>query len=153
MVAAKDELLLTCGGAFIRLKGGQIEYGSPGNQTVKATNWVVNGPERMDITHPQFPQSIPKESLRFQLTASPISPTKVRAFEPYTLYANGVLLTKGQSDKDGNIFIDHEITTEKYRIELIDGECFDINIVKEGDEEAQDQITKQGFRTIASIQK
>ena len=31
---AKDELLLTYGGAYIRLKGGQIEYGSPGNQTV-----------------------------------------------------------------------------------------------------------------------
>ncbi len=42
IIAAKEELLLTCGGAFIRLKGGQIEYGSPGNQTVKASNWVVD---------------------------------------------------------------------------------------------------------------
>ncbi|WP_220683288.1 DUF2345 domain-containing protein, partial [Pseudomonas aeruginosa] len=95
VIAAKDELLLTCGGAYIRLKGGQIEYGSPANQTVKATNWVVAGPESMDITHPQFPQSLPKQTLRFQLSASPQSPMKARAFEPYTLYANGVLLTKG----------------------------------------------------------
>lgn len=149
IIAAKEELLLTCGGAFIRLKGGQIEYGSPGNQTVKASNWIVDGPDRMDINYPHFPQSIPKQSLRFQLSSSPLSPTKTRAFEPYTLYANGALLTKGLTDKNGNIFIEHEITTEKYRIELIDGECFDINIVNDGEEREQDEIAKQGFRTMA----
>ncbi|EKT58119.1 DUF2345 domain-containing protein [Providencia burhodogranariea] len=149
IVAAKDELLLTCGGAYIRLKGGQIEYGSPGNQTVKATNWVVVGPESMDITHPQFPQSMPKQTLRFQLSSSPQSPMKSRAFEPYTLYANEALLTKGQTDENGNIHIEHDVTIEKYRVELVDGEKFTINLLKSDSENTKaDESSREGFRVL-----
>lgn len=152
IVAAKDELLLTCGGAYIRLKGGQIEYGSPGNQTVKATNWVVVGPESMDVTHPQFPQSMPKQTLRFQLSSSPQSPMKERAFEPYTLYANGVLLTKGLTDKNGNIQIEHDVSVEKYRVELLDGEKFTINLLKSDSENTQeDEASREGFRMLKPI--
>lgn len=148
IIAAKDELLLTCGGAFIRLKGGQIEYGSPGNQTVKASNWVVQGPENMDITHPTFPQSIPKQALRFQLGGSPQSPGKVRANEPYKLYANGALVQQGLTDADGNIEIEHQIPTQKYKLELISGERFDINMINEGQDKPEDQLALDGFRAI-----
>lgn len=149
VIAAKDELLLTCGGAYIRLKGGQIEYGSPANQTVKATNWVVAASESMDITHPQFPQSLPKQTLRFQLSASPQSPMKARAFEPYALYANGALLTKGLTDRNGNIEIEHDISIEKYRVELVDGEKFTINVLKSNTEKTQkDEASIEGFRTL-----
>ena len=148
VVAAKDELLLTCGGAYIRLKDGQIEYGSPGNQTVKTTNWVVEGGASMDVTHPQFPQSMPKQILRFQLSSSPQSPMTVRAFEPYNLYANGAFLTQGITDKEGNIQIEHNVTTEKYRVELADGEIFDINILPEHDGEDEDNTAQHGFRVI-----
>ncbi len=149
VVAAKDELLLTCGGAYIRLKGGQIEYGSPNNQTVKATNWVVNGPESMDITHPNFPQSLPKQTLRFQLSASPQSPMKARSFEPYTLYANGALLAKGLTDENGNIQIEHDVSVEQYRVELVDGEKFTINLLKSNTEKTQeDEASIEGFRTL-----
>ncbi|MDR3433885.1 MAG: type VI secretion system tip protein VgrG [Rouxiella aceris] len=148
IVAAKDELLLTCGSAYIRLKGGQIEYGSPGNQTVKATNWTVIGPESMDITHPQFPQSVPKQALRFQLGGSPQSPTKVRANEPYKLFANGKLVQQGLTDAEGNIEIDHQIPTQKYRLEMISGERYDINMVNEGQEKPEDALALEGFREI-----
>ncbi|MFZ1874277.1 MAG: type VI secretion system tip protein VgrG [Chania sp.] len=148
IIAAKDELLLTCGGAFIRLKGGQIEYGSPGNQTVKATNWVVQGPENMDITHPTFPQSIPKQALRFQLGSSPQSPTKVRANEPYKLYANGALVQQGLTDADGNIEIEHQIPTQKYKLELMSGEQFNINVLNEGQGKPEDAIPRSGFRAV-----
>ncbi len=152
VVAAKDELLLTCGGAYIRLKGGQIEYGSPGNQTVKATNWVVEGSASMDVTHPQFPQSLPKQTLRFQLSSSPQSPIKERAFEPYSLYANGVLLTKGLTDENGNIQIEHDISVEKYRVELLDGEKFTINLLKSDSENTQeDEAAREGFRMLKPI--
>lgn len=148
VIAAKDELLLTCGGAYIRLKGGQIEYGSPNNQTVKASNWVVEGGASMDVTHPQFPQSIPKQTLRFQLSSSPQSPMKARAFEPYELYANGALLTQGLTDEHGNIQIEHDVSIEKYRVELMDGENFDIYLQPEKDESDKDDATQQGFRFI-----
>ncbi|APC13338.1 MULTISPECIES: DUF2345 domain-containing protein [Providencia] len=149
VVAAKDELLLTCGGAYIRLKGGQIEYGSPSNQTVKATNWVVEGAASMDVTHPQFPQSMPKQTLRFQLSSSPQSPMKARAFEPYTLYGNGALLAKGFTDENGNIQIEHDTSIEKYRVELLDGEKFTINLLKADSENTQeDEASREGFRAL-----
>ncbi|WP_272690369.1 type VI secretion system Vgr family protein [Providencia sp. PROV152] len=148
VVAAKDELLLTCGGAYIRLKGGQIEYGSPSNQMVKATNWVVEGPASMDVTHPQFPQSMPKQTLRFQLSASPQSAMMSRAFEPYTLYANGALLTQGVTDEHGNIQIEHDVSIAKYRVELMDGENFDIHLQPEKDEPDEEDVAQQGFRVI-----
>lgn len=153
IVAAKDELLLTCGGAYIRLKDGQIEYGSPGNQTVKATNWVVDGPQSMDVTHPQFPQSLPKQTLRFQLSASPQSPMKVRAFEPYELYADGALILKGVSDAAGNIELDHKISTERYQLYLLSGDRYDITIPSPVDEEEKDvPPANLGFRTSAPSQ-
>jgi type VI secretion system secreted protein VgrG len=148
IVAAKDELLLTCGGAFIRMKGGKIEYGSPGNQTVKAANWVVTGSESMDITHQSWPQSIPKQKLRFMLGGTPQSPTKTRAFEPYTLSANGAVIQKGLTDENGAIEIDHQIPTNKYQLELLSGEKFTINMVAEGQDKLEDLIARQGFRAI-----
>ncbi len=38
LISAKTELLLNCGGAFIRLKDGNIELGAPQNVTVKSIN-------------------------------------------------------------------------------------------------------------------
>jgi type VI secretion system secreted protein VgrG len=152
IIAAKDELLLTCGGAFIRIKGGKIEYGSPGNQTVKAANWIVSGPEKMDITHQSWPQSVPKQKLRFLLAATPQSPTKMRAFEPYTLSANGAVLQKGLTDENGAIEIEHQIPTDKYQIELLSGEKFTIRMVNEGEDKPEDAIVRQGFRAVDPAQ-
>lgn len=154
IITAKDELLLTCGGAYIRLKDGQIEYGSPGNQTVKATNWVVDGPESMDVTHPRFPQSLPKQTLRYQLSASPQSPMKVRAFEPYTLYADGVEILNSASDAVGNIEFAHNISTKRYQLYLLSGDCYDITIPPLHDEgENGVPSANQGFRTSAPSQE
>lgn len=43
-ITAPDELVLNCGGAYIRLKGGEIEIGAPGNIHLKAAN-VLKGTE------------------------------------------------------------------------------------------------------------
>lgn len=154
VVAAKDELLLTCGGAYIRLKGGQIEYGSPSNQTVKATNWVVEGAASMDVTHPQFPQSMPKQTLRFQLSSSPQSPMKGRAFEPYELYANGALILKGMSDAQGNVQIDHDIPTDNYQLHLLSGDSYDIAVPPAPEEEDSEvSPINIGFRGSAPSQE
>jgi type VI secretion system secreted protein VgrG len=147
IIAAKKELLLTCGGAFIRMKGGIIEYGSPGNQTVKAANWIVTSPESMDITHQSWPQSIPKQKLRFMLGDSPSSPGRKLAGEPYKLYANGALLKRGLTDEEGGVEIDHQIATNQYRLELADGEIYEINMADEGQMTEADKLAAQGFRT------
>ncbi|MBV4413494.1 type VI secretion system tip protein VgrG [Enterobacteriaceae bacterium YMB-R22] len=146
IIAAKDELLLTCGGAFIRIKGGKIEYGSPGNQTVKAANWIVSGPEKMDITHQSWPQSVPKQKLRFLLGDSPESPVRELAGEPYKLYANGALIQQGVTGAGGSVEIDHQVATNQYRLELPGGEIYEINMVNEGQTTEADKLAAQGYR-------
>ncbi|ROP49450.1 type VI secretion system secreted protein VgrG [Enterobacter sp. BIGb0383] len=148
IVAAKEELLLTCGGAFIRMKGGQIEYGSPGNQTVKAANWVVTGGDKMDLSHQSWPQSVPKQKLRFLIGGTPQSATKPRAFEPYTLMANGAVVQKGLTDADGTIEIDHQIPTSKYQVELVSGEKYAINMINEEEEKSENVTARRGFRAV-----
>ncbi|MBD2801073.1 type VI secretion system tip protein VgrG [Xenorhabdus sp. M] len=149
IISAKDELLLMCGSAYIRLKNGEIEYGSPANQIVKASNWSVQGAESMDITHPEFPQSIPKQSMRFQLFGSPLSPTAIRDTEPYELYANGELIQKGLSDKEGNITIEHHASIDSYEIKLpLSCDSYQINIKNAGEEKEENNIAREGFRMI-----
>ncbi|WP_047249587.1 type VI secretion system Vgr family protein [Chromobacterium subtsugae] len=60
-VTAKEEILLTSGGAYIRLKGGNIEVHAPGAVSVKGASHQLSGPDQMNPTLPQFPNSICRE--------------------------------------------------------------------------------------------
>ncbi|WP_308418890.1 type VI secretion system Vgr family protein [Iodobacter violaceini] len=50
-ISAKDEILVTAGGGYIRLKGGDIEIHCPGTVTVKGANHDISGPASLT---PQF---------------------------------------------------------------------------------------------------
>lgn len=52
-VAAKDELLLTCGGAYIKIKAGKIEVGG-GGLDLLVGNMVTTESKTMDYTLPGF---------------------------------------------------------------------------------------------------
>jgi type VI secretion system secreted protein VgrG len=54
---AKEELLIACGGAYIRLKDGNIEFVAPQPISVKASNYSRSGPTSMDMPLPVFPVS------------------------------------------------------------------------------------------------
>ncbi|WP_293935894.1 type VI secretion system Vgr family protein [Iodobacter sp.] len=62
-VVAKDEILVTAGGGYIRLKGGDIEIHCPGTVTIKGATHDVSGPAQMNPPLPQFPNSVCKECL------------------------------------------------------------------------------------------
>ncbi|WP_306475263.1 DUF2345 domain-containing protein [Iodobacter sp. BJB302] len=62
-VVAKDEILVTAGGGYIRLKGGNIEIHCPGTVTVKGANHDVSGPAQMMPPLPQFPNSVCKSCM------------------------------------------------------------------------------------------
>ncbi|MFC7421598.1 DUF2345 domain-containing protein, partial [Iodobacter arcticus] len=53
-VSAKDEILVTAGGGYIRLKGGNIEIHCPGTVTVKGANHVLSGPTSLNAPLPKF---------------------------------------------------------------------------------------------------
>src|SRR5690349_7505650 len=62
---AKQEILLTSGGAYIRLKDGNIEIHAPGAIDVKAAQHGFTGPVRLDEKFPSWTDSEPKRSVDF----------------------------------------------------------------------------------------
>ncbi|WP_333013199.1 DUF2345 domain-containing protein, partial [Kluyvera sichuanensis] len=55
-VNASKELILSCGGAYIKLSGGNIELGCPGNILLKAANVNQTGPATLDTPPITFPK-------------------------------------------------------------------------------------------------
>ncbi|WP_233209089.1 DUF2345 domain-containing protein, partial [Erwinia sp. B116] len=55
-VNASKELILSCGGAYIKLSGGNIELGCPRNILLKATNVNQTGPASLDTPPVTFPK-------------------------------------------------------------------------------------------------
>lgn len=54
-VAAKQEILLTSGGAYIRIKGGSIEIHAPGKVDFKGAQHQFAGPTSMQYPLPAMP--------------------------------------------------------------------------------------------------
>ncbi|KVQ46273.1 type VI secretion protein ImpA [Burkholderia territorii] len=54
-VAAKQEILLTSGGAYIRIKGGNIEIHAPGKVDFKGAQHAFSGPASMQYPLPAMP--------------------------------------------------------------------------------------------------
>jgi type VI secretion system secreted protein VgrG len=57
-MAGKREVLLTSGGAYIRIKDGNIEMHAPGKIDVKGAKRVFDGPTEMAYPMPPLPQNI-----------------------------------------------------------------------------------------------
>ena len=71
-IAAKEEVLITCKGAYIKLANGEVEIGSPKVVRVRAP-LVVSGASSMDMTHPSWPKTLPKRPMKIKLQQSPHS--------------------------------------------------------------------------------
>ncbi len=54
---AKQEILLTAGGAYIRIKGGKIELHAPGKVSFKGASHDWSGPKSQNISTPMMPQT------------------------------------------------------------------------------------------------
>jgi type VI secretion system secreted protein VgrG len=61
--AAKQEILLTSGGAYIRIKGGNIEIHAPGKIDFKGAEHLFGGPASMPYPLPMLPGGTCKECL------------------------------------------------------------------------------------------
>ncbi|STQ91714.1 Uncharacterized protein conserved in bacteria [Iodobacter fluviatilis] len=56
-VVAQDEILMTAGGAYIRIKGGNIEIHCPGKVSIKGANHEISGPASLKLALPNMPKS------------------------------------------------------------------------------------------------
>ena len=81
-VSANQELILACGGAYIKLSGGNIELGCPGQILLKSTNLQKMGPTSLDIASVEMPRGfgggfiltdeagVPQPSTPYRLTTA-----------------------------------------------------------------------------------
>ncbi|WP_061709771.1 type VI secretion system Vgr family protein [Pseudenterobacter timonensis] len=81
-VSAHQELVLACGGAYIKLSGGNIELGCPGNILLKCTNMQKMGAASLDIAPVEMPvgfgggfiltddKGIPQPSTPYRITTA-----------------------------------------------------------------------------------
>jgi type VI secretion system secreted protein VgrG len=63
-IAGKEEVLLTSGGGYIRLKDGNIDIHCPDLASFKAAKHSWTGPDSLTIPMPQFPQSVCLDCLK-----------------------------------------------------------------------------------------
>lgn len=67
MLTAAKTLTLNCaGGAYIRLSGGNIELGCPGDITMKQSKLLYSGPASLEANIPELPASGP-QAIKFML--------------------------------------------------------------------------------------
>ncbi|EET8040774.1 type VI secretion system Vgr family protein [Escherichia coli] len=81
-VSANQELILACGGAYIKLSDGNIELGCPGQILLKSTNMQKMGPTSLDIASVEMPRGfgggfiltdeagVPQPSTPYRLTTA-----------------------------------------------------------------------------------
>ncbi|STQ90076.1 type VI secretion system Vgr family protein [Iodobacter fluviatilis] len=145
-VVAKDEILVTAGGGYIRLKGGNIEIHCPGTVTVKGANHDVSGPAKMTAQHPAFPQGTPKQKIKLNLQQTPGTTDASLAGMPYTLFADGAEVKKDVMDSTGQLLVDHEIVTQHYKLVLANGETYQIPVPSEYRNAEQANLANQGLQ-------
>jgi type VI secretion system secreted protein VgrG len=143
--AAQQEILLTSGGAYIRIKDGNIEIHAPGKLDFKGADHAFSGPTRMDVTNPAF-KDMPTRKLMLNTFASPSATSAVPAGLPYKLFADGALVKQGVFDKTGQLPIDHHVTTQKYTLEMANGDTHEIPVPGEYRDPVNGALANQGFQ-------
>lgn len=145
VIAAKEEILLTAGGGYIRLKGGNIDIHCPGIVSIKAEKHKLSGPDSMYIGHPAFPNNLPKTPLIVNADHAPEGHKGGWAGMPFKLYADGTLLKKGVLDSNSPLRIDHEVPTQKYKLILANGISYDIPVPNAYSNDTKGAAANQGF--------
>ena len=95
-IAAKEEILITCKGAYIKLSNGEVEIGSPKVVRVRAP-LEVTGPKQINHFIPAMNQKSPTW-LAFQYLDSDMQPIPSVKYKAY--FKTGEIV-KGTTDENG----------------------------------------------------
>ncbi|TGN96691.1 type VI secretion system Vgr family protein [Burkholderia sp. USMB20] len=97
--AAAKEILLTSGGAYIRIADGNIEVHAPGKIDIKGAQHLFNGPTHLSQTMPTLPNSSGNYDQAFIAhwagTDIPVANTR------YQMFSNGTLISEGVTNAAG----------------------------------------------------
>lgn len=95
-IDASKELLLNCGGAYIKISDGNIELGCPGNILLKAANVQKMGSASINILAKEFPKGY---SEGFTIRDSDSG--DIRPYTKYRIITSEGDVVEGTSDKEG----------------------------------------------------
>ncbi|MBD9677931.1 type VI secretion system tip protein VgrG [Pseudomonas sp. PDM18] len=102
-ITAPQELLLHCGGAYIRIKDGNIELGAPGNIFLKAANVVKQGSTSLDIPPTPLPAGYSAHYILSDPSQAPMS------YAHYQVVAPQGEVFEGITDKEGRTMTVHTL--------------------------------------------
>jgi len=114
-VTAAKELILCCGSAYIKLSGGNIELGCPGNILLKAANVDQTGPATLDIPPISFPKGYSGS-----FTIRDVESGEVKPFTKYKVTSSEGDVFEGISDSSGKTAPLYSSVPGKMNIELPD---------------------------------
>ncbi|MBV4460113.1 type VI secretion system tip protein VgrG [Pseudomonas sp. COR58] len=113
VVSAKEHITLTCAGAYLTLKGGNIELGMPGNFTVKAAKHSLVGPAHASTTFNTWEQTPFNERVRVVRNGNPLPNYR------YAMTRADGARIEGVTDGDGWAALQQGLTTEGYEFHLL----------------------------------
>jgi len=149
-IVAKKKITLNAGGSYITLDQSCIESGTQGDYNIKSANFDYLGPASMGASHPEYPQSLSKQPLRFSVPQTPNASSQGWTGMPYTLYADGAVLKQGVLDKTGQVLIDHEVVTQQYRMEMANGVSYQIPVPSDYRNAEQANLANDGLHNHLS---
>jgi type VI secretion system secreted protein VgrG len=115
-VAAQKELLVTCGGAYIKLEGGNIYIHAPGMIDIKGAQHSFGGPTSLSRAAQQFPRSSINLDQEFVLFLNNGEPVANRKFE--LLFEDGAKM-HGVTDTQGKTGLKQAALPGRYRIKVL----------------------------------
>lgn len=98
VIAAKQEILLTSGGGYIRLSGGNIDIHCPGTVSIKGARHELSGPASMPFTPPHLPRSEWKKNLELHYHYDDLEPVP---HAPYRVTFTDGKVIEGRLDAQG----------------------------------------------------
>lgn len=144
-ITAKKKIVLNGGGSYFSLEQTGIEAGTAGDYEIKSAHFDYSGPASMKAAHPDYPQSLSKQTLRLSVTQAPNANRQAWVGMPYTLYADGAELKRGVLDKTGQLLIDHQVVTRGYRLVMANGVTHHIPVPTEYRNAEQARLANRGL--------
>lgn len=122
-ITAPEEVVLHCAGAYIRIKGGDIELGAPGNIYLKAANVQKLGSTSLNIPPTPLPGGY---SARYVLKDGAQAPM---TFTSYRVKTAAGEVFNGVTDREGKTMPLHTLTPDNLSIEFPEEAKYDIQFL------------------------
>ncbi|PVZ79340.1 type VI secretion system tip protein VgrG [Serratia sp. S1B] len=114
IVSAQQELVITCGGSYIKLSGGNIELGGPSNILLKASNVQKMGPSDFRVPPVEMPSGFMERFVVKDQKTGEIIP-----FARYRITTGNGQVFEGRADAQGKTTGVYTASPESIKIELL----------------------------------